>query len=51
MNRPAFIDDAAFNKLLANGHRTAGGDAVSRISSKPLSPTTGAPMAPAPLPP
>lgn len=28
MDRPAFIDDAAFTQLLANGHRTAGGDAI-----------------------
>lgn len=28
MNRPAFIDDAAFTQLLANGHSTAGGDAI-----------------------
>lgn len=28
MNRPAFIDDAAFTQLLANGHCTAGGDAI-----------------------
>ncbi len=24
--RPAFVSEAAFNELLANGHRTAGGD-------------------------
>ncbi|GGJ36162.1 transposase [Sphingopyxis bauzanensis] len=28
MNRPAFIDEAAFTQLLANGHRTAGGDHI-----------------------
>ncbi len=26
--RPAFLPEAAFNELLANGHRAAGGDAV-----------------------
>ncbi|MFY7834828.1 MAG: DUF2958 domain-containing protein [Novosphingobium sp.] len=28
MNRPTFIDDAAFTQLLANGHCTAGGDDI-----------------------
>jgi Protein of unknown function (DUF2958) len=28
MDRPAFITDAAFNQLLANGHQTAGGDQI-----------------------
>ncbi len=28
MNRPAFITDEAFAQLLANGHCTAGGDAI-----------------------
>lgn len=28
MDRPAFINDADFNTLLANGHRTAGGDDI-----------------------
>lgn len=28
MNRPAFVDDAAFAQLLANGHCTAGGDDI-----------------------
>lgn len=28
MNRPAFLDDAAFTQLLANGHCTAGGDDI-----------------------
>lgn len=26
IKRPAFIPEAAYNELLANGHRTAGGD-------------------------
>ena len=26
MVRPAYVPEAAFNELLANGHRTAGGD-------------------------
>jgi len=26
VRRPAFITEAAYNELLANGHRTAGGD-------------------------
>ena len=28
MDRPLFIDDADFDQLLANGHRTAGGDTI-----------------------
>lgn len=28
MDRPAFVTDAAFNQLLANGHQTAGGDQI-----------------------
>jgi len=31
MNRPAFIDDADFVKLLANGHRTAGGEDIDPL--------------------
>ena len=29
--RPAFIDDASHAKLLANGHRTAGGDRIDPL--------------------
>jgi hypothetical protein len=28
MDRPSFIDAAAFEQLLANGHSTAGGDSI-----------------------
>jgi hypothetical protein len=28
MDRPSFIDEAAFDQLLANGHSTAGGDSI-----------------------
>ncbi len=28
MNRPQFIDDTAFEQLLANSHSTAGGDTI-----------------------
>lgn len=31
MNRPSFITDAAFAQLLANGHRTAGGDNIDPL--------------------
>ena len=43
MNRPAFIDDAAFTQLLANGHCTAGGDAIDpSLVIKLFTPDAGA---------